>query len=375
MHFPFRHALEALQPYPPGKPVEEVQREFGLTDIVKLASNENPYGPSPLALEAIAREASELHLYPESGAHYLRHKLAERLHVKPEYLLFGNGSDEVVAMLAMAYLEPGTNIVCSDLSFIRYEMGATSMGADTKHVRMKGWRHDIQGLVAAIDEQTRFLFVGNPDNPVGSAITADELEQLLAGVPSRVMVALDEAYFEYASSWPDYPDSIKLLQRYPNLVVLRTFSKAYGLAGLRIGYGIAHPDIWDAVERIRPPFNANRMAQAAAIAALDDADHLRRTRDGNAEGLRYLYTQLDALGLEYVPSYANFVLIDLKRPAMPVYEQLLRRGVIVRPMGMYKLPNHLRVSVGLSRENEIFVAALGEVLQASADPTLESARN
>ncbi|MGI8908783.1 MAG: histidinol-phosphate transaminase [Candidatus Sumerlaeaceae bacterium] len=363
MRFPFRQALESLQPYPPGKPVEEVQREYGLTDVVKLASNENPYGPSPMALEAIAREAPELHLYPESGCHYLRQKLAQRLNVAPETLLFGNGSDEVVAMLAMAYLEPGANIVCSDLAFIRYEMGATSMGAATKHVGMKDWRHDVDALADAVDANTRFVFLANPDNPVGSAVTAAEVNRLLSRVPANVMVALDEAYYEYASGWSEYPKSVSLLQEHPNLIILRTFSKAYGLAGLRIGYAIAHPDVWDAVDRIRPPFNANRMAQAAANAALDDTAHLRRTVEGNAEGREYLYAKLDAMGVEYVPSHANFVLMDLKRPAAPVYENLLRRGVIVRPMGMYRLPNHLRVSVGLPRENEIFIEALGAVME------------
>ena len=375
MRFPFRQALEALQPYPPGKPVEEVQREYGLTDVVKLASNENPYGPSPMALAAISREAGDLHLYPESGCHYLRQKLAEKLDISPDYLLFGNGSDEVVAMLAMAYLEPEANIVCSDLAFIRYEMGATSMGASTKHVPMKDWRHDVDGLAAAVDANTRFVFLANPDNPVGSAVTAAEIDRLLAAVPSNVMVALDEAYYEYAAGWSDYPNSVALLQKYPNLVILRTFSKAYGLAGLRIGYGTAHPDVWDAVDRIRPPFNANRMAQAAAIAALDDTDHLRRTIEGNAAGREFLYSHLAQLSIEYVPSHANFVLMDLKRPAAPVYENLLRRGVIVRPMGMYKLPGHLRVSVGLPRENQIFIDALREVLQAPDAANIERPRN
>ncbi len=249
------------------------------------------------------------------------------------------------------------------------------MGASTKHVPMKDWRHDVDGLAAAVDANTRFVFLANPDNPVGSAVTAAEIDRLLAAVPSNVMVALDEAYYEYAAGWSDYPNSVALLQKYPNLVILRTFSKAYGLAGLRIGYGTAHPDVWDAVDRIRPPFNANRMAQAAAIAALDDTDHLRRTIEGNAAGREFLYSHLAQLSIEYVPSHANFVLMDLKRPAAPVYENLLRRGVIVRPMGMYKLPGHLRVSVGLPRENQIFIDALREVLQAPDAANIERPRN
>jgi histidinol-phosphate aminotransferase len=365
MRFPYRKALEGLTPYPPGKPIEEVQREFGLTEVVKLASNENPYGPSPKAVEAIALEAKELHLYPESGCHYLRLKLANRLNVPAEYLIFGNGSDEVVAMLTMAFLDETTNIVCSERTFIRYEMGATSMGAQTRHVPMKDWRHDVAALAAAADANTRFLFIGNPDNPVGSAISAKEFGQLLSSVPKSVMVVLDEAYYEYACSWPDYPRSVELVQSHPNLIVLRTFSKAYGLAGIRLGYGIGHPDLWNPVDRIRPPFNANRLAQAAALAALDDTEHMARTLEGNRAGLDYFYAQFDELGLPYVPSHANFVLADMKRPAAPLYDALLRRGVVVRPMGMYGLTNHLRISVGLPRENEIFIDALRQVLKTS----------
>ncbi len=364
MQFPFRQELENLQPYPPGKPIEEVQREHGLTDVVKLASNENPYGPSPMAIEAIKAELSELHLYPESGCFYLRKKLADRLGVPAENLLFGNGSDEVVALMTMAFLDEQTNIVCSERTFIRYEMGATSMGARTIRVPMKDWRHDVDALAKAIDANTRFVFVANPDNPIGSGVTAAEIRRLLESVPSSVIVVLDEAYYEYARAWSEYPDSIALLSEFPNLVVLRTFSKAYGLAGIRLGFGIGHPQIWNAVDRVRPPFNVNRLAQVAAQAALDDTDHLRRTVDGNRAGLKYLYTELERLGLEFVPSYANFVLVNMKRPALPLYESLLQRGVIVRPMGIYQLPEHLRISVGLPQENETFIAALSKVLHS-----------
>ena len=365
MHFPYRKALEGLTPYPPGKPIEEVQREYGLTEVVKLASNENPHGPSPKALEAIAREAKDLHQYPESGCHYLRVELAKRLGVPADYLMFGNGSDEIVAMLTMAFLDDTTNIVCSETTFIRYEMGATSMGARTKHVPLKDWHHDVDALAAAVDAQTRFVFVGNPDNPVGSVMGSAALDRLLAAVPKTALIVLDEAYYEFACSWPDYPRAVDLVKSHPNLIVLRTFSKAYGLAGIRLGYGIGHPDIWNAVDRIRPPFNANRLAQAAALAALDDNEHLRKTTEGNKSGLEYLYGHFKDLNLPYVPSYANFVLVDMKRPAAPLYDALLKRGVVVRPMTMYGLPSHLRISVGLPRENQIFIEALREVLKTS----------
>lgn len=364
MLFPFREELADLQPYPPGKPIEEVQREHGLTEVVKLASNENPYGPSPLAVEAIAGQLKDLHLYPESGCYYLRNKLAGRLGVAPENLIFGNGSDEIVALLAMAFLDNTHNIVCSERTFIRYEMGATSMGATTRHVPMRDWKHDVDALAAAVDNSTRFLFLANPDNPVGSAVPAVDVRRLLETVPSSIIVVLDEAYYEYARAWDEYPDSVQWLTEFPNLVITRTFSKAYGLAGIRVGYAMGNPEIWNAVDRVRPPFNVNRLAQEAAMAAMDDHGHLARTVDGNAEGLAFFYNAFQGLGLEYVQSYANFVLVNMKRPALPVYESLLRHGVIVRPMGIYKLPEHLRISVGLQRENEIFIDALTDVLKS-----------
>jgi histidinol-phosphate aminotransferase len=228
---------------------------------------------------------------------------------------------------------------------------------------MTEWRHDVHGLAKAVDANTRFLFIGNPDNPVGSAISSDELEILLTSVPAGLPVVLDEAYYEFAVAWAGYPDSVALMKKYPNLIVLRTFSKAYGLAGIRLGYGIGDPEVWNVADRVRPPFNVNRLAQVAASAALDDAEHLQKTILGNADGRKYLCHEFDRLGLPYVPSLTNFVLVDMKRPAVPVYEALLQKGVIVRPMGIYKLPEHLRVSVGLPEENRNFVEALEEVMQ------------
>lgn len=363
MSFPFRAELKDLAPYPPGKPIEELQREYGLTRIAKLASNENPYGPSPRAVEAIRKSAESLHYYPESGCHYLRGRLAEKLGVPQDLLFFGNGSDEIVALLTMAYLEDGTNIVCSEHTFIRYEMGAMAMGAATIHVPLKDWHHDVEGLLAAVNPQTRILFVGNPDNPVGTALPTARLRQLLENVPENVIVVVDEAYYEFAARSEDYPDTVHWLSDFPNLVITRTFSKAYGLAGLRIGYAIGNPEIWNVVDRVRPPFNVSRIAQDGAMAALDDTEHLDRTIDGNAAGLATIYAALDGLGIEYVPSRANFVLMNMKRPAIPVYESLLQRGVIVRPMGIYQLPEHLRVSVGLPWEIEFFVENLTSALR------------
>lgn len=361
MRFLYREELQPLVPYPPGMPIEEVQRQYGLTEVVKLASNENPCGPSPRAVEALKAEAPELHRYPESACYYLRSELAGRLGVPPEHLIFGAGSDEIVALMALAYLRPGDNIVTSDHAFIRYEMGATMMGAATRKVQRKDWRADVDALLAAVDSSTRFVFIANPDNPLGTGISAAEVERLLNGLPASVVLVLDEAYFEYACDTPDYPNSMGLAQRFPNLVVTRTFSKAYGLAGLRIGYAIAQPDFWDPVERVRPPFNVSRAAQAAALAALSDTEHLRKSRETNRQGMAVLQEKLAAMGLDTVPSAGNFLLVEFGAAAPQVFDALLRRGVIVRPVGIYQLPNHLRISIGLPGENQVFVRALEQV--------------
>ena len=364
MTIPFRSALKALAPYPPGKPAAELQRELGLPRIVKLASNENPWGPSPKALAALQAALPELNLYPESGCHVLRYTLSTRLGVPADHLLFGNGSDEIVGLLAAAFLEPGDNIVVSRPSFIKYEMGGQMMGAEIRRVPMVDWKHDCAGLAAAADGRTKFIFVANPDNPVGSAVAAGEIDTLLAGAPKTSLVVLDEAYYEFAAAWADYPDGMALAKAHDNVVVMRTFSKAYGLAGLRVGYAVARPWVWDAVDRIRPTFNVNSLAQVAAAAALDDADHLTRTVDGTESGRAALDAALRGRGFEPVPSLANFLLVDFRRPAMALYEALLREGVIVRPMGMYGLSSHLRISVGLPEENDFFLAALDKVLGA-----------
>lgn len=363
MSFRYRPELAGLKPYPPGKPIEEVQREQGLEEVTKLASNENPYGPSPRAVEAIKSQLDELHLYPESGCYYLRNKLAERLGITPEQLFFGDGSDEIVALMTAAFLDETANIVCSEHTFIRYEMGAMAMGAQVRHVALVNWHHDVDGMLAAIDSNTRMVFLPNPENPIGSATSEAQVRRLLAGVPSDVIVVVDEAYYEFAKAWTEYPDTVSWLAEFPNLVITRTFSKAYGLAGLRIGYAMGNPEIWSIVDRIRPPFNVSRIAQEGALAALDDTEHLEQTITGNRAGLEYLEKAFEEMGLEYVPSFANFVLVNMKRPALPVYESLLRHGVIVRPMGIYGLPEHLRISVGLPAENKIFVEALKAVLQ------------
>lgn len=357
------HLLD-LAPYPPGKPIEEVQREYGLTNVVKLASNENPLGPSPLAVAEMKRLAGEMHLYPDGGGYYLKRKLAAALGVSPEEIILGNGSDEITIFLALAYLREGRNIVTSNYAFIRYLMAARLVNADVRLTIMKDFRHDIDATIDAVNESTALVFLDNPCNPTGAMINKRELGRLLRAVPASTLVVIDEAYFEFASSDKDYPDTLALRRKHPNLIITRTFSKAYGLAGLRIGYGVAPAEVIRDLDRVRPPFNANRLAQAAAAAALDDEAHLSRSREVNERGRSYLTDYFSHSGLAVVPSHANFILVDVSSrwpSGQWVYEELLKRGVIVRPMGGYGLKNHIRISIGRARENAALLNALKEL--------------
>lgn len=364
---PLHPRLASLAPYPPGKPIEEVQREFGLKHVVKLASNENPLGPSPKAIKAMTRSAREMNLYPDGGGYALRHELAARLGVRPEELILGEGSDEVTTLLALAYLGPGRSIVTSQYAFSRYQMAAQLVGADAALVPMKNFRHDPRALFRAVDRTTRIVFIDNPGNPTGSMMTRSELASILRTIPRDVFVMVDEAYYDFACANPDYPQTLALRASNPNLILTRTFSKAYGLAGLRIGYGIARPEVIEDLERVRAPFNTSRIAQAAALAALSDNAHLRRTVTNNARGLNTLGRAMEKLGLRVVPSSANFLLVDLSprgRLGGEVYQSLLRRGVIVRPMAGYGLPNHVRISIGTPAENRMLIQALTSVLKS-----------
>lgn len=359
--------LESLAPYPPGKPIEEVQREYGLAEVIKLASNENPVGPSPKSLEAIRAAAAEVNLYPDGGGYYLKLAIANRLNVRPEELVLGNGSDEITLFLALCYLEPGCNLVTSDLSFVRYRMAAQIKNAETILVPMKDFAHDTLGLAKAVNERTRIVCIDNPCNPTGAMVSEKELVQLLDSIPTDVLVVADEAYYEYARGDSAYPDTLRLRERYPNLIVTRTFSKAYGLAGLRIGYGIARQDVIRDLDRVRPPFNTNRVAQAAAIAALEDAEHLQHCIAINEKGRRQLVPALEKLGIRCHPTWGNFVLADIEatgRTGVDLNEALLKKGVIVRPMGGYGLAHHLRISIGLPKENERLIEALASILES-----------
>ncbi len=347
-------------PYVPGKPVEELERELGITGAIKIASNENPVGPSPLALKAAEEALSNIHRYPDGDAFYLKHKLSDALGINPENLIFGNGSNDVLDIAARTFLSPGDEAVMGEFAFIVYPIVTKAVGAKAVISPMPGYTHNLKDMYSRITPRTRAVFIANPNNPTGSMVKRDELEWFLDKVHEDVLVVIDEAYFEYVED-PEYPDSLTYHNTGKSIFTVRTFSKIYGLAGLRLGYGIAYKDMVSAMQRARHPFNTSSVAQAAAKAALDDHEHVKRSRDVNREGLGYLTGELGRLGIPHTPTYTNFILIDLGQDPMPLYNALLREGVIVRPVGGYGLKTHLRVTIGLPEENERFVRAMKKV--------------
>ncbi len=351
-----------MHPYLPGKPAEEVRRELGLGRVVKLASNENPYGPSPKALAAIAGAAGGLHVYPDGSSRALREALGAFHGVPMERIVVGNGSDELIHLLGLVLLEPGDEMIMGDPGFSRYDASAHLTPCRLVKVPLDaGYRHDLLAMAAAVTERTKLVFLANPNNPTGTIVRRPELEAFLDAVPERVAVVIDEAYFEFAAPFEGYPDSRDYLGR-PNVVGMRTFSKTYGLAGIRVGYGFFPAAIADAMHRAREPFDVNSLAQAAAIAALGDTEHIARTVAGNTAGLARLGEIARGVGAVPVESQANFLLMDVGRPARPVFEALLREGVIVRSGEALGVPTCLRVSVGTPEEIETFGEALARVL-------------
>lgn len=364
MTIPLNPHLAGLKPYPPGKPIEEVKRELGLDRVVKLASNENPLGPSPRAMEALRAHAAEMHQYPEGHAHALRAALSERLGVDPDWLIFGNGSDEILMLTAMTFLTPESDLVMSEYAFIRPLQHATLMGARVIQVPTvpRNFEQDVESMGFAIKPSTRIVYLANPNNPTGDLVHQERVHGLLGQVPGDCLMILDAAYHEHCADMRNYADPIPWVKDHPNLMVLRTFSKAYGLAGLRCGFAVAHPEVIRQIERVRPPFNLTRSAQVAALAALEDEEHLRRTVEVNLAGMEQLLEGLADLQLRASPSAGNFLLFDSGHPdGNAVFERLLRHGVIVRPMAGYGLPRHLRVTVGTEEENRLFLEAMAAV--------------
>lgn len=362
MSLPVPDYIAAIEPYVTGKPIEALEREYGIRDSIKLASNENPLGPSPKAVQALQNALRQIHRYPDGAGWRLTHRLAEHLGVAPEGIVLGNGSDEIIAMLARMCLQPGDEVILPRPSFLMYEICVRCAGSRPVFVNLKGLGMDLAEMGRRITDRTRLVFICNPNNPTGAMTPRKDFEAFMEDLPDGVMVAVDEAYFEFVRS-PDYPDSIAQVKAGRPVVTLRTFSKAYGLAGLRIGYGVTTPEIAAILHRVRQPFNANLMAQIGACAALEDSEFLESTRRITHEGLDYLYGALDEMGVRYSPTQANFFLIDVGKDAGEVFEALLRKGVIVRSMAAYGYPTHIRVNAGKPRENERFIQALKAVLE------------
>lgn len=345
-----------IQPYVPGKPIEELERELGITNSIKLASNENPAGPSPLAVEALKDALSGLNRYPDGSGYYLKKALSGKLSVEEDELILGNGSNELLDIAAKTFLRDGDEAVMATPSFVVYFMAAQSVGGKSVQVPLKNFTHDLEAMADAVTPKTKMIFIANPNNPTGTMNTQDEFARLMDRVPDSVLVVIDEAYYEYVTN-PDYPDSMKYLRGNKNILILRTFSKIYGLAGLRLGYGIAKKEIISEMNRIREPFNTGSLAQRAGIAALKDTAHVRKSKTLNEEGKQYLYQQLAALKIPYVPTEANFIYMPVD-DSKSLNDKLLREGVIIRPMG----PKAVRVTIGLPEENRRFIEALRKIL-------------
>lgn len=357
----------ALRPYQPGKPTAELERELGLRDTVKLASNENPLGPPPSALAALQRVAPELALYPDGNGHDLKRRLAEELSVPPDRITLGNGSNDVLVLLAETFLQPGLEAVYSQYGFAVFALATQATGAMARVAPARAaddaqpLGHDLDAMAGCFSPRTRLVFVANPNNPTGSWLQADELRAFIARVPAHAIVVVDEAYVEYVLGVEGFASALPWLEEFPNLVVTRTFSKAWGLAGMRVGYAVSGPAVADLLNRIRQPFNVNLAAQAMALAALDDRDYLQRGLRVNREGIHGLQRTLAQLGLWHGNAAGNFLLVDTGRDAAPVYQALLQRGVIVRPVANYGLPEHLRISIGTPEQMQRLDGALRDV--------------
>ncbi len=353
--------IRDLAPYEPGKPIEELERELGITNSIKLASNENPLGPSPKAIEAIREAAGEIHRYPDGACFALRARLATQLGVAENQLTFGTGADEILELIAKTLTGPGDEVVYAWPSFAMYPIVIKGMGATAVPVPLNDdFVHDLDAMAAAVTPQTRALMLCNPNNPTGTSVGAGEFDRFVAALPEHVVLVVDEAYFEFVRR-PDFPDVVSLLGQRPGTLVLRTFSKLHGLAGIRIGYGIADAELASYLERARHPFNVNRLAEVAALAALDDHEHARRTLETNRTGIEYLSAALGKMGIETWPTDANFM---LAKTGADVFDPLLRLGVIVRPLAGFGLTEHIRVTIGLPEENERFIKALAELRSA-----------
>ncbi len=363
--------VQGLKPYLPGKPVEELERELGINNILKLASNENPLGPSKRVLKALKAEQLEVEIYPDGNGFMLKQALAEKFDLQQEQITLGNGSNDVLDMIARVFLCQGREAIFSQYAFAVYPIATQAVGAIAKiaaafppdHESMP-YGHDLKAMLALINEKTRVIFIANPNNPTGTWLAKKTLKAFMDQVPKGVVVVVDEAYFEYVNE-AEYPDTLQWLDQYPNLIVTRTFSKIYGLASLRVGYAVCSEEIADLLNRVRQPFNVNTFSLVAATTALKDEQHIKRCADLNREGLAFWREACQARHLSFIPTVGNFITIDTERDAMPIYESLLREGIIVRPVANYGLPHHLRITMGTKEQNRRCLAALDKVLSLS----------
>jgi len=349
-----------ITPYIPGKPIEETKRQLGLKEVIKLASNENPIGSSSKAVKAIRKGLSDINRYPDGTGFYLKRKIARHLSLAPANIVLGNGSDELIDVIIKTFVEQDENVVTSDITFLEYEIISRVNGRQIITAPLKYFKYDLEGIKKKIDKKTKLIFIANPNNPTGTYVTKYELDDFMRDLPDNIVVVLDEAYDTFIDV-DDFPNSLDYLEK-KNIIVLKTFSKAYGLAGLRIGYAIAREEFSTFMERARQPFNVNSLAQVAAIAALDDKEFLAKTKKAVLEGKNYLYQALSGLGVAYVPSVANFILVDVGRDCLAVFKDMLKYGVIVRDMRQYDLKNFIRVTIGTKKENERFIKVLKKVL-------------
>ncbi len=356
-----RKSVLAVNPYVPGKPIEETKRQLGLKEVIKLASNENSWGASPKAISAIKRSLSGVNRYPDAQGYYLKKRLAKFYGLIPENFVLGNGSDELIDVLIKTFLEADENVVTSEGTFLEYQIIAQVNDRKVKKAPLRNFKYDLGAILRLVDKKTKLVFIANPNNPTGTYVNKDEVTRFINALPASVVIVFDEAYDTFIDV-DDYPDSLSYLKKKKRIIVLRTFSKAYGLAGLRLGYAIAAPELVAYLERIRQPFNVNLLAQVAGLAALEDKDFLSKTRRLTLEGKDFLYREFSRMGLGYVPSVANFILIDVGRDSQEVFKACLKFGVIIRDMRQYGLANFIRVTIGTQKENQRFVRVLNKVL-------------
>lgn len=354
--------VRGLPVYHPGKPIDEVKQEYGLEHVIKLASNENPFGCSSYVLENLLPGTKKMALYPDGAMRELRKNVARHLGVAEPQLIFGNGSDEIVQLISRCFLEPDTNAVMADLTFPRYKTNVQIEGATVIEVPLQDGRHDLQAMADAVNASTKMVWICNPNNPTGTMVSAEEVAAFIERIPASVLVIMDEAYYEYVSD-STYPDTLSLLAAHPNVIILRTFSKIYGLASLRVGYGISSPEIVSELNRVREPFNVNELAQRAAQLALKDQSFIKMCQQKNSDGLKQVTTAFDRLGLHYFPPHGNFVFVETGVPAAEVFEHLLKQGVIVRMDRAWGYPTAIRVTIGNEQENQAFLNALEHFLQ------------